>query len=313
MLYRGMRPAMARPGTGRFPVAAVGRASTRQERAILRPAGLHHCECDRLHTLRMDWNAYSDEDETGQPDSYWRRRALALAVGLSLLGMLAWAFSGGGGKPVSAVKSSQAAAISPAAAYSGAPTSSPQAAAGSGHALVSPSAGPVHTVATPSAGPVHAVASPSASGQARTRSAAAVTASPVSTKPGGDCSPGAVVLSLVSTRSAYRRGQDPEFDLYAVSTASGTCSFDTAPGNLHVVVISADHVIWDSADCARGETSRVVKLARGIPAQESVTWNRAITLSGCVTLASSASPGTYQVQARATGVVSLTRTFKLGD
>ena len=157
------------------------------------------------------------------------------------------------------------------------------------------------------------MASPSASGQARTRSAAAVTASPVSTKPGGDCSPGAVVLSLVSARSEYRRGQDPEFDLYAVSTASGTCSFDTAPGNLHVVVISADHVVWDSADCARGETSRVVKLTRGIPAQESVTWNRAITLSGCVTLASSASPGTYQVQARAAGVVSLTRTFKLGD
>jgi hypothetical protein len=121
-----------------------------------------------------------------------------------------------------------------------------------------------------------------------------------------------VVLSLVSTRSKYRSGQDPEFDLYAVSTASGTCSFDTAPENLHVVVLSAGHIIWDSADCTRGETSRVLKLSRGIPAQESITWNRTITLSGCVALASSG-PGTYQVQARAADVVSLARTFKLAD
>ncbi len=305
MLYRGMRPAMAPPGTGRFPVAATCPASTPQERAVLRPAGLHRCECDRLHTLRMDWNAYRDENETDQPVSYWRRRAIALAVGLSLFGLLAWVFPGGGGKPASPVKSSQAAGISPAAAYSSAPTSSPKGADGSGHALASPSASG-QARATRSAA---AVTPPRES----TRSAPAVTPSRESTGLAGDCSPSAVVLSLFSARSEYHSGQDPEFDLYAVSTASGTCSFDTAPESLHVVVISAGHIIWDSADCARGETSRVARLRRGIPAQEAVTWNRAITLSGCVTLASSASPGTYQVQARAADVVSLVRTFKLGD
>ncbi len=240
----------------------------------------------------MGLNAHRDENERGQPESYWRRRAVALTVGLSLVGLLAWAFSDGGGKPASPVKSSQAAGISSAAAYSSAPTSSPKGADGSGQAP----------------------ASPSASGQARaTRSAAAVTPSRASTRPARACSPSAVVLSLFSTRSEYHSGQDPEFDLYAVSTASGTCSFDTAPEDLHVVVLSAGHIIWDSADCARGETSRVAELRRGIPAHEAITWNRAITLSGCVTLASSASAGTYQVQARAADVVSLVRTFKLVD
>jgi hypothetical protein len=45
--------------------------------------------------------------------------------------------------------------------------------------------------------------------------------------------------------------------------------------------------------------------------QESLSWNRTISLSGCVTVASSARPGTYQVQARDISVASPVRTFKL--
>ena len=45
--------------------------------------------------------------------------------------------------------------------------------------------------------------------------------------------------------------------------------------------------------------------------QGSLSWNRTISLPGCVTVASSARPGTYQVQARDTSVASPVRTFKL--
>ena len=45
--------------------------------------------------------------------------------------------------------------------------------------------------------------------------------------------------------------------------------------------------------------------------QESLSWNRTISLPGCVTVASSARPGTYQVQARDISVASPVRTFKL--
>jgi len=77
------------------------------------------------------------------------------------------------------------------------------------------------------------------------------------------------------------------------------------------VVMSSGRIIWGSADCARGRGSRVAELRRGVPAQETVSWNRTISLPGCVTLASAARPGIYQVQARTATVASPVRTFKL--
>ncbi|MGH3174703.1 MAG: hypothetical protein ACRDPF_12680 [Streptosporangiaceae bacterium] len=53
---------------------------------------------------------------------------------------------------------------------------------------------------------------------------------------------------------------------------------------------------------------------RGAPRPDdtrSLSWNRTICLPGCVTVASSARPGTYQVQAGDTSVASPVRTFEL--
>jgi hypothetical protein len=75
--------------------------------------------------------------------------------------------------------------------------------------------------------------------------------------------------------------------------------------------MSAGRVIWDSADCARGGGTQLRKLARGVPVQDYFTWNRAITLPGCVTLASSARAGSYQAQARTSAISSGTFSFKL--
>src|SRR5712664_3689383 len=107
-----------------MPMVARARHARRRQRARLGPAGLRGRGHDSLHTLRMDRNAYRDDNDTDQPDAYWRRRVITLVAGLSLLGLLAWAFSGGGGKPASpAPKNPQASGILPAAAYSGTPTS----------------------------------------------------------------------------------------------------------------------------------------------------------------------------------------------
>jgi hypothetical protein len=249
----------------------------------------------------MDRNAYRDDEDdtdTDQPDSYWRRRVIMLVAGLSLLGLFAWIFSGGGGKaPAPAARSSQASGILPAAAYSGAPSPT---VTGSPTASPSPSASAKPTASKSAAGK-------SAKAHA-TSSAPAVTSA---REPGGGCYPSAVVLSLFSSEPEYHKGQDPEFDLYAVSTGSGTCSFSLSPAKLHVVVMSAGRIIWDSADCVHGTANQVAWLSRGVPAQESVTWNRSISLPGCVTLAAAARPGTYQVQARSASVDSPVRTFKL--
>jgi hypothetical protein len=264
----------------------------------------------------MDRNAYSDDSDTGQPDAYWRRRVITLCAGLTLLGLLAWAFSGGGKPASTAPKSSQATGVLPAAAYSS-PATSP-----SPGADASASAEPVASLPFPSVTPSVRTSppgtGPSASGKSAARAAAAGAGAGNVTpgaaggvEPGGGCAPGTVVLSLFTSRTSYYAGQYPAFEVYAVSTASRACSFDVSPAKLHVLVMSSGRVIWDSADCTRGQPNRVAQLRRGVPAQGAVTWDRTISLPGCVTLASSARPGTYQVQARDANVASPVRTFRL--
>lgn len=254
----------------------------------------------------MDRNAYRDDIDTDQPDAYWRRRVITLVAGLTVLGLLAWAFSGGSKPASTAPKGGQASGILPAAAYSG-PPASPSPGAGS-----SPSAqaGPAASLPFPtdSASPG---AGPSGSGSPAAGAGNAAPAAPGGVEPGGGCAPGAMVLSLVSSKPDYYAGQYPAFAVYAVSTASRSCSYDISPAKLHVLVSSSGRVIWDSADCTYGEPNRVREFRRGVPVPESFTWNRTISLPGCVTVASAARPGSYQVQARDGAVASPVRTFKL--
>jgi len=278
----------------------------------------------------MDRNAYRDNNDTdqpdaSQPDAYWRRRVITLCAGLALLGLLAWAFSGGGGKPAAAKKAAPASGALAATAYSGVPANgvpasgvlaSPSpgadasASAGSSASLPFLTSSPSPGASTPGA----STPGTSTSASARvTRSAAAnATAGPASgVEPGGGCAPNAIVLSVFTSKTSYHAGQYPVFEVYAVSTASRACTFNLSPAKLQVLVSSSGRVIWDSADCSRRRPNKRAELRRGVPAQESLSWNRTISLPGCVTVASSARPGTYQVQARDAGVASPFRTFKL--
>jgi hypothetical protein len=305
----------------------------------------------------MDRNAYRDGNDTDQPDAnrsdayqsdayhpdayqtgayqsdaYWRRRVITLCAGLALLGLLAWAFSGGGGKPAAATKATQASGALPTAAYTqasgaaadgaaagGAPAfpsagadasagASTSASAGSSASLPFLAASPSPGASTPG-NSASASASAARGAAANTANAAAGPASGV--EPGGGCAPNAIVLSLFTSKASYHAGQYPVFEVDAVSTASRACTFNLSPAKLHVLVSSSGRVIWDSADCTRGQPNKRAELRRGVPAQESLSWNRTISLPGCVTVASSARPGTYQVQARDASVASPIRTFKL--
>jgi len=262
----------------------------------------------------MDRSEYRDEEEDeNPPDAYWRRRVITLALGLGLLGILAWGFSGGGAKsqPTSASSLLPATALGTAvpglpasAAPSRTATETPSA---SSFASASPSAS-ASPLVSPSAslskspGPPHPSARPGASavpsGTTKQRLA-----------PGGQCPAGSVVLSLFTSRPSYLPGEYPEFQVYAVSTYAGSCEFN--PGQLQVDVMSQGRIIWDSADCSRGADAHVAKLARGVPAQAAVVWNRMITLPGCQVLAANARNGYYQVQARTSTVSSPIRYFKL--
>jgi hypothetical protein len=262
----------------------------------------------------MDRNAYRDDIDTGQPDAYWRRRVITLLAGLTVLGLLAWAFSGSSKPASTAPRGGQASGILPAAAYSGSPASPSPGAGGSPSAQAGPAASlPFPTdSSSPSGSGSPAGGRPAArAASAGAASAGSANAAPGGAGPGGACAPGAMVLSLVSSRPDYYAGQYPAFAVYAVSTASRACSFDISPARLHVLVSSSGRVIWDSADCTRGEPNRVGEFRRGVPVPESFSWNRTISLPGCVTVASAARPGSYQVQARDGAVASPVRTFKL--
>ena len=263
-----------------------------------------------MHTLRMDRNAYRDDDGgegADQPDAYWRRRVITLALGLGLLGVLAWGFSGGGGKPAASNPTTilPAAALGTAIPGLSAPTPSPGASGSPGTPGAPP--GPSAT-ASPSVTSVSPAASRSPRSAAVPQTRPSSFPPPAAGSPGGHCAPGAVVLSLFTDRPSYGPDQLPRFQVYAVSTSSGSCAFD--PGQLQVVVLSSGRIVWDSADCYHGG-DRTVELTRGVPAQAAVTWNRAVTLPGCQVLASSARAGTYSVQARSNTVESPARVFKI--
>ncbi len=221
---------------------------------------------------------------------------MAVIAGLGLIGLLVWAFAGGGGgKPATPpTGSSQTYRVLPAAASRIAATASRAAATSASDrtgasGLPSPSA-------TPAAGPGAAASAGQLAGQATS---------------GGPCAPGTVVLSVFSTRASYSGGQDPRFSVYAVSTAPLPCTFELGPGTLHLEVMSSGRIIWDSGDCARSADTWAARLSRGVPALESITWNRAITLPGCVTLASSVRAGTYQAQASTASLSSALLSFTI--
>jgi hypothetical protein len=267
--------------------------------------------------MGQDTYGYDDERDQpeaypDQPEAYWRRRVIALCAGLALLAVLAWAFSGSGKAPGSAQKGSPAGTALPAVAYSRSASSPSPGTNGSGSAS-SASVGSAATLPFTGANPGSG-APTGKSARAAAAGAAAGNAAPgggSGVEPNGSCAPGSVVLSLFTSRTSYYAGQDPAFQVYAVSTASRACSFDVSPQRLHVQVTSSGRVIWDSADCTKGEPNRAVRLSRGVPAEASLTWRRIISLPGCVTVASSARPGSYQAQAKDSSVASPVRSFRL--
>jgi hypothetical protein len=252
----------------------------------------------------MDRSEYSDDEEDGSPpDAYWRRRVITLALGLGLLGILAWGFSGGGVKSQPSTSSSLLPATALGTAVPGLPSGTPSRTAtpaASASPTPSPSPSP-----SPSASRTPAPPRPSA----RASAPAVASDSAQQLGPGGQCPPGSVVLSLFTDRQSYTPGEYPEFQVYAVSTYAGSCQF--APGQLQVNVMSQGRIIWESSDCSRGSDAHSAELARGVPAQAAVVWNRTITLPGCEVLASNARSGDYQVQARTNTVTSPIRYFKL--
>ncbi len=232
----------------------------------------------------------------------------ALAVGLGLLGLLAWACSGAlSAGPTEKVTVSR---TSPAAQQAGAPGGADGAALGPGEAAratVTVTASPART--NRARAPAHARKAARASGFAR--AAASARAGGAARRSGGGCGQGDLVVSLFASRAVYQRSVMPRFTVDVVNTGRAACAFDAGTRSLHLVIKSGHVRVWGLADCARGAASRVLHLQRGVPFVRHISWDRRGSTPACRPVRPTAAPGTYTAAMTAGTARSKTVVFAL--
>jgi len=244
------------------------------------------------------------------PDLYWRRRFFTLAGGLGVLGVITWGLSilVGPARPIVATQSAARAPQSardtlPAQSY-GAPVSPSTAAA----VPVTPPPTmfpPSFPSAVPSVSPT---ATPAAS-QPGSGATSAPTQSP--SAQAGTCSPASIVFSLLTSQPEYGPHQQPRFEVYAVSTAPGSCSMAYGAALVRIVVTWQGQVMWDSAACQAPAATPTVNFAHGVPQVVTITWNRNAASPGCAGSAPANANGTFEAVAVADGRSSPVLAFKL--
>lgn len=256
--------------------------------------------------------AFRNNGEPDDPDAYWRRRFFILGGGLAVLMLLAWLFGGGGpSKQATQTAAARAAAAArqeqgslPSAAYG-----SPYGASASAAPWDTPSASPS---ATASAGP-----SPSASASGKpspSPSASSSAAAAAAKKPGkdGQCAAGSVVLSLFTSQATYQAGQEPTFNVYAVSTSPAACRLTYGPAAVRVLVTRSGKVVWDSRACpAARQGAQAVHLTPGVPQEVALSWNPKAPGRSCAGTLPHGGSGTFEATAQAAGHSSPVRSFKL--
>ena len=248
--------------------------------------------------------------------TYWRRRFIALTVGLGILSLIAWAFSG----TMGASQAGGSTAAGGARASHGLPARAAAGSGGSGDA--SRPAPQRQTTASSAASPT---ARPSASAQPSASPATgalaqadhppaqlAAFAPRRAPHPARACSPGDVVLSLFVDQDSYGQGQLPEFDVNVVSTATRTCGFNVGAKHLSLVVRAHGKRVWASVKCATGHGTLTTNLARGVPVIVPVSWNRQTSALACQGTGQQAPAGRYTASASDGGVASNPVRFTIG-
>lgn len=213
-----------------------------------------------------------------QPASsvYWRRRFIALIVGLTVLAVLAWAFA------LALHGSAAAASRTASKSRHGA---SHRSVAASAHA--SP---PATTHPSPGASASGSAASPASSKPASSKPAGTAAARHIGLTA---CRAGDVVISLFSGPPSYSARQTPDFVIDVVSTARGPCSFNIGARHVRLTISTGSLQVWTSRQCAEGRASRPTTLRRGVPAVVDMVWDGEYSAPGCPVPGALAKPGTY--------------------
>jgi len=245
---------------------------------------------EREQIYSEDDDYFYDEDAHDQhgdyayrdPDSYWRRRFLVLAGGLAIVALITFGLS---------VLLGPAKPLTPRAT---APASLA--------ARDTPPAG---------GGPSPAVSGSPAATPARRASSSLASSRAVA------CSPSALVLSLFTAKPQYGPAEQPQFEVYAVSTARGACTLTFGPSFVQVVVVWHGHVLWDSAQCPLSPSkhgasaTEPVRFTPGVPQVTDLSWNREAKTPGCAGSVPDGAFGRVGAVVLAAGKSSPVRSFTL--
>jgi hypothetical protein len=233
----------------------------------------------RFSAKRDRWRQADPAD----PAAYWRRRFFILGGGIAVIAVLAWQFTPA--HPARTPGTSGTVRSSVDAAHTPRPTVSTV-------STVSPTATPSPKATASADGP---------SGKPRLGATAS----------GGQCASGGIVLSLFTSQPSYGPGRDPQFDVYAVSTAAAACLMAFGPGSVRVIVTQHGQVVWDSADCEPAAAAPVL-FQTGVPRLLTISWSRTATSPvGCAGLLPAGASGTFQAVAMSAGLDSSVRMFTL--
>jgi hypothetical protein len=211
---------------------------------------------------------------------YWRRRLVALALGLSVLAVIAWAFNG-------AIGGASAGNSTAGGAGSGAAPQQDLGGGGGSSGRVGASHG--------------ASASPTASPQSSS-----------SPSEPGSCPHGDVVLSVINAQPSYGRHQLPQFTVEVVATGRQTCTFNVGASHIALIIRSGGKRVWSSADCVQGAGDLVTDLQRGVPTVLPISWNRQPSAPGCGAQEAPVPAGTYTATAVDGWLQSNSVTFRIG-
>jgi hypothetical protein len=291
------------------------KSSTDRDRLEYRDPGEHEHDLSGLGERGLaDADAYDEgaqyqgtdeQDDVWYRDTdfYWRRRLIVLVGGLAIVGGVAWGLSALAG-PAGPVRAAGAPHAS--LAVRGTPSAALDAPAGS-------RASSARTAASPA---TSASSRPSPASSASSGSAASMTTSAPSEGSSPSravtCSPSAIVLSLFTTQLGYGPRQQPRFEVYAVSTAPGSCTLAWGVSLIRVIVTRDGQVLWDSSACpASANAARPVLFTQGVPQVTALSWNRTAGTLGCAGSVPAGTRGTVDVVALADGRSSSVRSFIL--
>jgi hypothetical protein len=126
------------------------------------------------------------------------------------------------------------------------------------------------------------------------------------------CPVAGIQLRLAASQPSYSPQQLPEFDVYVVSTAGYSCTFDVGARYVQLQISAGTGRVWTSAECAEGLAVRLATLHRGVPDVVQMTWDDQYSSAGCPMPGRAAPSGSYTARATADSAASNAVTFRIG-